>query len=154
MPTDAMPYPLDCYALACTSCGEGLDSEETVTPHREGIYLLCDNCWYGGEDREDCAWCSERVSPESQHRYIAVYKPGAAWLGLPGLYRIERWPYYTDVMISAWLHASALTWIGYLPVQTGDGYGSDCGHFCEDCQQKALDHITYTARCSAAALAV
>lgn len=146
-----MSDPFASYVLLCDLCGEPLDTEETVDPRREGLDVLCDTCY----EKRNMFWCCWRGEPddqEVQHRDLAVCDPEVVGLALPGFYRIDRFPYYTDAMLSWWLEDAAMTWLGYLPADAPEGDGYACGHLCEACQQKALEHITYTLRCGVAAL--
>lgn len=145
--------PWASYTLCCTCCGACLSAEDEVDPRREGTDVLCEDCWHHRHEFP-CAWCEEYDDTEVQHRYVAVFDPDAVALALPGLYRVERCPYYTDAMLSAWLNEDALTWLGYLPadVQREHDAGYACGHFCRTCQGRALAHITFMLRCGVAAI--
>ena len=138
--------------VTCTDCGEELDPCEIEDPRRPDEPGLCDDC-----SREfyefTCCWCEDYDGNEYQHVLLVVFNPEAIWFDLPGLYRIDRTPYYTQPMIGpARVWEDCLTWLGFLPGCHADGY--PCGHLCRACQRKALAEVLYDTRCGVAALSV
>lgn len=135
----------------CTFCGAALDDDEAADPRREGDDILCDACWDARHTYE-CWLCLETEDETERHTYLVVMDPARCDLALPGLYRIDRTPYYWDGMLAAGIYPRAVTWLGYLP-EPPDAEGSyAAGDLCARCRRACLDHITYMARCSVAAL--
>ena len=146
-----MPAPESVeIVVTCSSCGEPLDQCEIDDPRNADDPELCDDC-YREFYQFICCWCEDDDDNEYQHVLLVVFEPEAIWLDLPGIYGIDRTPYYAQSMIGpAHVWDDCLTWLGYLPGCHADGY--PCGHLCRTCQKKALADCLYQARCGAMAV--
>jgi hypothetical protein len=136
----------------CAWCGEELTPDEAAYPELRDGDNVCEQCLCD-EEHFTCCWCGNCGEEEEQRRFLVVFDPTELGVALPGLYRVERLPYYLAPLIGhGWLIASALTWLGALP-DCHDPGDYPCGHLCAPCQQRALAALTYRRRCMAAALA-
>ncbi len=147
----AEPENID-VCVTCPSCGERLSAAEEASPRTgDDADVLCDAC-YREFYEFDCCWCEEYDDDEYQHVLLVVFDALEAGVDLPGVYRINETPYYSQPLVGQGrLWEDSLTWLGYLQACLGDG--SPCGHLCQRCQRTALAEVLYGTRCGCAALA-
>lgn len=131
--------------ILCPSCGEALDAEETADPRLLDQQAVCDDC-YREHAQYICCWCEDDEENEYQHTALVVTAPAEVGLGLPGLYRIDTFPYYWRALLDGGIYADAVTWLGYLAASVNEG-GAPCGHLCRACQQEARAQIAQTTAC-------
>jgi hypothetical protein len=138
--------------IMCTSCGEELDQAERDAPlGGEHEAALCDEC-YREFYEFTCCWCEDDDDDDYQHVLLVVFDAYEACIALPGVYRIDAMPYFSQPLIGhGRLWDNQLTWLGYLPGCHSDGL--PCGHLCRRCQALALADCRYGTRCGVAALA-
>jgi predicted amidophosphoribosyltransferase len=135
----------------CRACGAELDDEERADPRtRDDPWVLCDRC-YEEEYEFDCCWCQESDHRDYQHAYVVVFDPNEAGLDFPGIYRVERTPYYSQPWVGlGTLHAWALTWVAHVPPDAASDY--PCAHLCRGCQARVRKESQYLSCCGAVAL--
>lgn len=136
----------------CSWCGEELSKEEVQYPPSDIEEAICDDCYYE-EYHYPCCRCgdlereklnSEGVKTgEPAHNMLVIYRPDEAGVELrPGVYRVVRWPYWTDAMLNAWVHEDCLRYLAplekkehYREGRAEFGYNDyPCGHLCQSCQ--------------------
>lgn len=89
--------------------------------------------WLTYEDTFECRSCHEREDHQHRGALLVVFDAADARLDEPGLYLIKRRPFYTNAMITSWLHEHALQRIGDIPEGVEeDGY-YPCGFLCGTC---------------------
>jgi hypothetical protein len=133
--------------IICWGCENPLDEDELESPYERDGHIWCDDC-YHEEFEFTCYWCDEYGDNEDQHRYVVIFDAGACELALPGLYRVNRLPYYSQPMIGqGCILSRAVTWLGYLPPHIGDESWYPAGHLCAYCQRRALAHIAHATDC-------
>lgn len=153
-------------AVTCSWCQEELDEAEAAYPRRNGKdgEAICDECYHEHFELE-CQWCqcSDDKDREMAKGLLCVvlqptpcdsyrYKtPRPHWLRridnrwhmMPGVYRVVRWPVYSDNMLDAWLYADAFEWFSPLPEELqGDEHWYHAGGLCRWCQWK-LKHAKW-----------
>lgn len=136
--------------VACTSCGDALEPCEIDHPRSPDEPGLCDAC-YREFYEFTCCWCEGSEDLAYQHILLVVFDAAAAGISLPGVYRIDRMPYYSQPAIGAGrLWEDCLTWLGFLPACQGGDY--PCGHLCRRCGRRALAASLHETRCGAVAV--
>lgn len=92
--------------------------------------------WLTYEDTFECRSCGEREDHEHRGALLVVFDADDAGLDDAGLYLVKRWPFYTNAMISSWLHKHALQRLGDVPAGVEeDGY-YPCGFLCGTCSSR------------------
>jgi len=126
--------------LICIYCEAELDAEEMEDPYRdEDGNPMCYEC-HISEHCYRCCLCDEHEELEHQGAIGTVLVVVEAMAGegemvSPGMYEIIEHPFYTDAMISGWLHNDALRRIGDVPADADCGqYPSGCA--CRECSEK------------------
>lgn len=128
----------------CGDCGNEMTAEERespwFSPYDEAV---CSNCEYENYHFR-CAICDEYETIERQHKILVVFEPDKVFRSegmAPGFYKIAHLPYYTDAMISAWVHDDSVKLVAPLP----EGAKSDfypAGHLCRSCIKKYIHPTT------------
>jgi hypothetical protein len=134
--------------IICWGCENPLDEDERESPYDRDGHLWCDDC-YHEEFEFTCCWCEEYGDNEDQHRYVVVFDAAACELALPGLYRVDHLPYYSQPLIGyGYILSRAVTWLGFLDALPRAGwYDYPAGHLCLRCQRRALAHVTHATDC-------
>lgn len=115
----------------CGGCGELYD-----THHEHGDFveskgeILCESC-YEAESAYQCSCCDNHDCHEAPGRLLVITERCGDLE--PGLYRIERWPFYADGMITGLVYEDALTRIGDVP-QNADTGRYSMGFLCTKCE--------------------
>ena len=92
--------------------------------------------WLTYDDTFECQSCREREDHRHRGALLVVFDADDAGIDDPGLYLIKRWPFYTNAMITSWLHEHALQRLGDVPEGVEeDGY-YPCGFLCGTCSAR------------------
>lgn len=123
------PVPL---ATECSLCGEDLNEEEREEPRKEGDEYVCDECW-DEHNTFPCFRC-ECSSDNDTMNYLAILEE-CGGLG-PGIYRINRRPYFISNYFDMWWIKESLSRIRDADGEYSNPADYSSGFLCYGCQRE------------------
>lgn len=123
----------------CGWCGEELGEEELENPYLDnGGDLMCNECHWTEYGRACGICCNKYDTRHWTGTHFAVFEEvdGFPDSIMPGIYRVNANPFYTQPLIGAGsLHGNNISRHSDLPGgATGNGY--PCEFLCQECTDK------------------
>lgn len=117
----------------CSFCGDAFDHEEAENPRtdpNDGT-SICDKC-YNQHFEFECIRCASYGDIEDQHRYLVILEECGGFG--PGIYRINRRPYYTSNYFDMWWNKGCLSRLRDADGKYANFDEFPSGHLCFGCQ--------------------